>query len=138
MHHRPRGVAKRRLDRRRLQAANFPGVVIDIADQAARDLEDAALFFRLDLDLKFLLLRCAKHRFASEAIRPLWSASRRFSWIYRTSDHVALFADMLGRLMKAIVDGNEAEATQSTIERMDYLDRFARSTLARPGEPSSP
>lgn len=108
------------------------------AIQAARDLEDAALFFRLDLDLKFLLLRCAKHRFASEAIRPLWSASRRFSWIYRTSDHVALFADMLGRLMKAIVDGNEAEATQSTIERMDYLDRFARSTLARPGEPSSP
>ena len=107
------------------------------AMQAARDLGDAPLFFRLDLDLKLLLLRCAKHRFASEAIRPLWSASRRFSWIYRTSDHVALFADMLGRLMKAIVDGNEAEAMQSTIERMDYLDRFARSTLARPGEASS-
>jgi DNA-binding GntR family transcriptional regulator len=112
--------------------------VLAAAMQAARDRADAISFFQLDLDLKLLLLRCAKHRFASEAIRPLWSASRRFSWIYRTSDHVALFADMLGRLMRAIADGNESEALQSTIERMDYLDRFARSTLERPSEASSP
>ena len=112
--------------------------VLASAVQAAREHEDAASFFQFDLDLKILLLRCAKHRFAAEAIRPLWSASRRFSWINRTSDHVALFADMLGRLMKAIVEGNESEAIQSTIERMDYLDRFARSTLERPNEISSP
>jgi DNA-binding GntR family transcriptional regulator len=112
--------------------------VLEVAMQAACDREDATGFFQLDLDLKLLLLRCAKHRFAGEAIRPLWSASRRFSWIYRTSDHIALFADMLRRLIRAIVDGNESEAVQSTIERMDYLDRFARATLERPAEASTP
>lgn len=95
---------------------------------------DLVKFFRLDLDLKLLLLRCAKHRFIDGAIKPLWSASRRFSRIYNTSDHVAIFGGMVVRLMKAIVSANETEALQATVERMDYLDRFARSTL----EPSSP
>ena len=112
--------------------------VLKVAIQAASDRDDVTSFFQLDLDLKLLLLRCAKHRFASEAIRPLWSASRRFSWIYRTREHIVVFADMLGRLTKGIVDGDEAEAVQSTIERMDYLDRFARSTLERPAESSIP
>jgi hypothetical protein len=44
---------------------------------------------------------------------------------------------MLVRLMKAIVGANETDALQATIERMDYLDRFARSTLEHP-VPSSP
>ena len=94
---------------------------------------DSAEFFPLDLDLQLLLLRCAKHRFIDNAIKPLWSASRRFSRIYNTSDHVAVFGGMLVRLMSAIIDANETEALRSTVERMDYLDRFARSTLETSG-----
>jgi DNA-binding GntR family transcriptional regulator len=103
-----------------------------LAIRASLGREDPTEFFQLDLDLKLLLLRCAKHRFVGDAIRPLWSASRRFSRIYSTSEHVAIFGGMLGRLIRAIVDSNETEALQSTIERMDYLDRFARSTLEHP------
>ncbi len=96
-----------------------------------RDGSDPAAYFQRDFEFKLLLLRCARHRFASEAITPLWLASRRFSWIYRDRNEVTAFADLLGGLIRAMVAGDEAEALQITQARMDYLDRFARATLER-------
>lgn len=99
--------------------------------------EDLARFYQLDYDFKLLLLRCARHRFAAEAVRPLWSVSRRFARLYSSAVNVAEFGAMLQRLSQAIVGADEAAATQATIERMDYLDRFARSTLERRAEPAA-
>lgn len=98
---------------------------------AAAGRGELAAFYRLDLEFKLLLLRVARHRFAAEAIMPLWSVSRRFSWMYRTADDTAAVAEMLQRLARAIAAGAEAEAVQATQERMEYLDGFARATLDR-------
>ena len=104
---------------------------------AAGEAGDANAFYHLDFEFKLLLLRAARHRFASEAIMPLWSASRRFAWIHRTAEDIRLVAGMLCRLIRAIVAGDEAAAARETAERMDHLDRFARSTLERRPELSS-
>lgn len=105
--------------------------MLSAAIAAVQGEPDATAFFQQDLAFKLLLLRCARQRFAAEAITPLWLASRRFSWMYRSAGDVQLVADMLCRLIAAIRAGDEAEAAKATAERMDYLDRFARATLER-------
>jgi DNA-binding GntR family transcriptional regulator len=97
---------------------------------ALSSMEDATDFYKLDLEFKMQLLSAAKHPYASDAIAPLWSASRRFAWVYKTAQDTALVADQLCRTMNAIAEGDEPAAAATTIERMDYLARFAHATLS--------
>lgn len=97
--------------------------------RALSSMEDATEFYKLDLEFKMQLLAAAKHPFASDAIAPLWAASRRFAWVYKTTQDTALVADQLCRTMNAIAGGDELTALATTRERMDYLARFAHATL---------
>jgi DNA-binding GntR family transcriptional regulator len=87
----------------------------------------------LDLEsgLQRLLLRCARHRFAAEAIRPLWSASRRFCWVFRTPAIMAAMAEAMIRLVDAVLARDEAAAERAAETWLGQLEVFARSTLER-------
>jgi len=92
---------------------------------------DAAVVQQVRRALEGSLVRLARHRFAAEAVAPLWSASRRFAWFYRAQDDPAAGARLLCNQIAAIADGDEAAAERATADRMDHLDRFARATLDR-------
>jgi DNA-binding GntR family transcriptional regulator len=90
---------------------------------------DASSFYKIDLEFKLQLLRSARNHYASDAIAPLWSASRRFARVFQTAQDIALSADILRRTTAAIGTGDEAAAIVATEERMAYLERFARATI---------
>ena len=115
----------------RLRAPGEARALRELSDamRALRSMEDATDFYRLDLEFKMQLLAAARHPYASDAVAPLWSASRRFAWVYKTAQDTALVADQLCRTMNAIAEGDEPTAAATTIERMDYLARFAHATL---------
>ena len=95
----------------------------------AAQITDAMRFRELDTEFKRLLLLCAKHKYAEGAISPLWSATSRFIWVYRTLENKADYAELVRRLIDAIVSANAAEAMHANAARMDHLEEFVRATL---------
>lgn len=95
----------------------------------ASRLTDPMGFHELDLQFKQLLLQCAKHKYAEGVVGPLWSATRRFLWVHRTVENKVAFAELVARVIDAIVASDEAEALRANGARMDHLDDFVRATL---------
>ncbi len=103
----------------------------ELADEMARVLthKDDPEFYKLDYRFKHLLVRCAKSKFAADALAPLWAVSRRFAWIHRTAGDTLLVAKLLVRLMRAIAAGNLEKAMAANAARMQYLEDTAKATL---------
>ncbi|MGE0853771.1 MAG: GntR family transcriptional regulator [Hyphomicrobiaceae bacterium] len=95
----------------------------------ASRITDPMRFHALDLEFKGLLLQCAKHKYAESVLRPLWSATRRFLWVHRTLENKVAFAQLVARVIEAIVAGDETAAVRANAARLDQLDEFVRATL---------
>lgn len=126
------------LVRRALRSAR-PGDRAALRDLAAglSGPVDPATIQQTRRALEASLVRLARHRFAAEAVAPLWAASRRFAWFHRAQDDPAASARLLRHQITAIADGDEAAAERATVDRIEHLDRFARATLDRRSDPAA-
>lgn len=92
----------------------------------ANELDD---FMWLDHEFDDVLCEAAQNPFATEAVAPLHVHCRRFWYRFRANGDLAESARLHEELMRAVADGEEQRAAQSSDALINYLVRFTRSVL---------
>jgi DNA-binding GntR family transcriptional regulator len=101
-------------------------------DAAART-DDETAFMRTDRAFNDLCLVVARNEYAAGAMSLMHSLSRRFWFIhYREAADMPLAAKLHGAVARAIAQGDEDGAGAASDRLLDYIEDFARSTVARP------
>lgn len=105
--------------------------LISLADEMNRAVGDneEVRFLRLDQEFNTLLADCARNPFASRALEPLYSLSRRFWHVYREPLDLAASAKAHQDLIHAITRGDEDDASKALDVLMRYVEGFVRKTM---------
>jgi DNA-binding GntR family transcriptional regulator len=86
---------------------------------------------RLDRAFNLLVLAAARNEFANSAMGLIHGLSRRFWYIhYREVADLPLAARLHAEAAEAIAAGDETAATAASDRLLDYIEAFARATVA--------
>jgi DNA-binding GntR family transcriptional regulator len=120
-----RSAAKRATPLQRVQFQE----IADGMDHAARDTDDIA-FMRLDREFNLLVLDASGNEFAASAMSLMNGLSRRFWYMhYKQAADLPLAARLHAAIARAIGDGDQAIAGESSDALVDYIQAFARATI---------
>ena len=111
-----------------VQRAQFQEIAagMDIAAEQADDLT----FMRLDREFNLLLLEAAGNEFAASAMGQMNGLSRRFWYShYKQVADLPLAARLHATIARALAQGNQEAAAQSSDALIDYIETFARATI---------
>jgi DNA-binding GntR family transcriptional regulator len=111
-----------------VQRAQFQEIAagMDIAAEQADDLT----FMRLDREFNLLLLDAAGNEFAASAMGQMNGLSRRFWYShYKQVADLPLAARLHATIARALAQGNQEAAAQSSDALIDYIETFARATI---------
>ena len=98
-------------------------------DAAAHHADDIA-FMRLDRAFNLLVLDASGNEFAAAAMSLMNGLSRRFWYVhYRQAADLPLAARLHATIARAIADGQQDAAGQSSDALVDYIQAFARATI---------
>jgi DNA-binding GntR family transcriptional regulator len=105
-----------------------------IADRLERmKRSDILEFLRFDHHVKAHVAACARNPYATRAIAPTHSMSRRFYYLhYRTTHDLPVAAGHHARVVRAIAVGDETLAGAAADRLMDYVDELTRATVMKP------
>jgi DNA-binding GntR family transcriptional regulator len=99
-------------------------------DDAASNADDIA-FMRLDRAFNLLVLDSAGNEFAASAMSLMNGLSRRFWYVhYKQVADLPLAARLHATIARAIADGDREAAGRSSDALVDYIQAFARATIA--------
>lgn len=99
-------------------------------DRAAKTNDDIA-FMRLDRELNGLMVEAAHNDFAARSMKLLQGLSRRFWYMhYREAADLPLCARLHANQARAIAQGDAEQAARASDKLMDYVENFARGTVA--------
>ncbi len=103
--------------------------IADGMDEAAMRADDIA-FMRLDREFNLLLLDAAGNEFAASAMSLMNGLSRRFWYVhYKQVADLPLAAQLHATIARAIANGHQDAAGQSSDALVDYIQAFARATI---------
>lgn len=111
-----------------VQRAQFQEIAagMDIAAEQADDIT----FMRLDREFNLLLLDAAGNEFAASAMGQMNGLSRRFWYShYKQVADLPLAARLHATIARALAQGDQDAAAQSSDALIDYIEAFARATI---------
>ena len=98
-------------------------------DEAALQADDIA-FMRLDRAFNLLVLDASGNEFAAAAMSLMNGLSRRFWYVhYKQAADLPLAARLHAAIARAIGEGRQDAAEQSSDALVDYIQAFARATI---------
>jgi len=99
--------------------------------RATAQHNDEVAFMRLDREFNQLVLAAARNEFAAGAMSLIHGLSRRFWYIhYKEVADLPLAARLHAEVAEAVAAGIEAEAGRKSDALLDYIEAFARATVA--------
>jgi DNA-binding GntR family transcriptional regulator len=111
-----------------LQRVQFQAIA-DGMEYAARNTDDIA-FMRRDREFNALVLDAAGNEFAAAAMSLMNGLSRRFWYMhYKQAADLPLAARLHAAIARAIGNGDQAMAGESSDALVDYIQAFARATI---------
>jgi DNA-binding GntR family transcriptional regulator len=97
-------------------------------EQAAAE-DDLAAFMGLDRICDDILESASRNPFATNAAEPLHTHCRRFWYQHRHDGDLTQSVVLHACLLRAVADGDEAEAAAASDALIDYLETFTRATV---------
>lgn len=118
--------AERASKEQRAQAAQIARGI----DKAAKTNDDIS-FMRLDRELNQLIVEAGHNDYAARAMKLTQGLSRRFWYVhYRVAADLPQCARLHAIQARAIAAGDAKAAAEACDKLMDYLESFARATVA--------
>jgi DNA-binding GntR family transcriptional regulator len=109
------------------QRQRFEKLAAAMTDAGRR--RDVEAHYRVDIDYKLLLLEACRNEYATDAITPLWTVSRRFAWFTRAARNIKLMSELTTATMRAISSHDERGAATASDRYVEGLERMARSWM---------
>ncbi|MCG8354222.1 MAG: GntR family transcriptional regulator [Kiloniellales bacterium] len=110
--------------------------MLDLAEAMVRAAEAGEYkeSIRFGRDCSLFIRQCSRNPYAERAVAPLYSASRRFFYLYAQPEDVVRSASYHAALMQAAARGDTEAAAQAADALMEFLESFARAVIdhARP------
>lgn len=92
--------------------------------------EDGEMFVNVDREFNTLVYETAQNQFASDAMAPLQSQTRRFWYLYfRQFGDLKQVCKLHVDIARAIVDKNEAAASAASDRLVDYVEEYSYRTM---------